>query len=104
MIKRRRLLQGLLILGGALLAGLASAQGYPARPIKLILPFAPGSPSDMVGRTIGQKMGAQMGQQLGTVGGDAGANRWERRKPGEPQRHHSATEPRRWCVSIGSCL
>ena len=40
------------------------AQGYPAKPIRLILPFAPGSPSDMVGRTIGQKMGAQMGQNL----------------------------------------
>jgi len=40
------------------------AQGYPAKPIRLILPFAPGSPSDMVGRTIGQKMGAQMGQPL----------------------------------------
>jgi len=42
----------------------ALAQGYPSKPIKLILPFAPGSPSDMVGRTIGQKMGAQMGQPL----------------------------------------
>jgi len=42
----------------------ALAQGYPSRPIKLILPFAPGSPSDMVGRTIGQKMSAQMGQNL----------------------------------------
>jgi len=47
-----------------LLAGVASAQGYPSKPIKLILPFAPGSPSDMVGRTIGQKMAAQMGQPL----------------------------------------
>jgi tripartite-type tricarboxylate transporter receptor subunit TctC len=40
------------------------AQAYPNKPIKLILPFAPGSPSDMVGRTIGQKMAAQMGQAL----------------------------------------
>jgi tripartite-type tricarboxylate transporter receptor subunit TctC len=45
-------------------AGTALAQSYPSKPIKLILPFAPGSPSDMVGRTIGQKMGAQMGQVL----------------------------------------
>jgi tripartite-type tricarboxylate transporter receptor subunit TctC len=44
--------------------GTALAQGYPSKPIRLILPFAPGSPSDMVGRTIGQKMGAQMGQNL----------------------------------------
>jgi tripartite-type tricarboxylate transporter receptor subunit TctC len=40
------------------------AQNYPSKPIKLILPFAPGSPSDMVGRTIGQKMATQMGQPL----------------------------------------
>ena len=64
MIKRRRLLHGLLVTSCALLAGVASAQGYPSKPIRLILPFAPGSPSDMVGRTIGQKMGQQMGQQL----------------------------------------
>ena len=45
-------------------SGPTLAQSYPSKPIKLILPFAPGSPSDMVGRTIGQKMGAQMGQAL----------------------------------------
>jgi tripartite-type tricarboxylate transporter receptor subunit TctC len=48
----------------AAICGTALAQGYPSKPIKLILPFAPGSPSDMVGRTIGQKMAAQMGQAL----------------------------------------
>lgn len=48
----------------AAVGGAAFAQNYPSKPIKLILPFAPGSPSDMVGRTIGQKMSAQMGQAL----------------------------------------
>ncbi len=47
-----------------LICGTPHAQGYPSKPIRLILPFAPGAPSDMVGRTIGQKMGAQMGQNL----------------------------------------
>ena len=51
-------------LGATLLCAPALGQSYPAKPIRLILPFAPGSPSDMVGRTIGQKMGAQMGQNL----------------------------------------
>src|SRR3954468_7049997 len=37
---------------------------YPTKPIRLILPFPPGAPSDLVGRTIGQKIGEQMGQQL----------------------------------------
>jgi tripartite-type tricarboxylate transporter receptor subunit TctC len=46
------------------LAALAHAQSYPAKPIRLILPFPPGAPSDLVGRTIGQKMGEQMGQNL----------------------------------------
>lgn len=51
-------------LSAAAVCGTALAQSYPSRPIRLILPFAAGSPSDMVGRTIGQKMGAQMGQNL----------------------------------------
>lgn len=47
-----------------LICGTLHAQSYPSKPIKLILPFSPGSPSDMVGRIVGQKMGAQMGQNL----------------------------------------
>jgi len=42
----------------------AFAQSYPAKPIRLVLPFPPGSPSDLVGRTIGQKLSVQMGQNL----------------------------------------
>ena len=48
----------------ALLQGRAIAQTYPTKPIRLVLPFPPGAPSDLVGRTIGQKMGEQMGQSL----------------------------------------
>src|SRR3954471_4421981 len=44
--------------------GFAHAQSYPSKPIRLILPFPPGAPSDLVGRTVGQKMGEQMGQNL----------------------------------------
>jgi tripartite-type tricarboxylate transporter receptor subunit TctC len=42
----------------------ADAQSYPAKPIRLVLPFPPGAPSDLVGRTIGQKMSEQMGQNF----------------------------------------
>lgn len=42
----------------------ALAQQYPAKPVRLILPFPPGAPSDLVGRTIGQKLGEQMGQNF----------------------------------------
>ena len=42
----------------------AHAQTYPTKPIRLILPFPPGAPSDLVGRTIGERIGNQMGQNL----------------------------------------
>ena len=59
-----RLLLSLASLLAALLCGAALAQSYPSKPIRLILPFPPGSPSDMVGRTIGQKIAIQMGQNV----------------------------------------
>ncbi len=39
-------------------------QSYPSKPIRLLLPFPPGAPSDMVGRMIGQKIGEQLGQNF----------------------------------------
>ena len=42
----------------------ASAQAYPNRPIRLIVPFAAGGGSDFVGRLIGQKLTEQLGQQV----------------------------------------
>jgi tripartite-type tricarboxylate transporter receptor subunit TctC len=52
------------ILFGIVLVGGARAQTYPTKPVRLILPFPPGAPSDLVGRTIGQKIGEQMGQNF----------------------------------------
>lgn len=56
----------LVVIAFAMFAALqdASAQQYPTKPIRLVLPFPPGAPSDLVGRTIGQKLGEQMGQNL----------------------------------------
>jgi tripartite-type tricarboxylate transporter receptor subunit TctC len=42
----------------------AQAQSYPNRPIKLIVPFAPGGFTDVVARVVGQKLSASMGQQF----------------------------------------
>ena len=52
-----------LLLAG-LTAQLALAQSYPSRPIKLVVPFAPGGSSDLTARTLGQKMSEQMGQAI----------------------------------------
>jgi tripartite-type tricarboxylate transporter receptor subunit TctC len=50
----------------AALLGIATgfAQSYPSKPVRLLLPFPPGAPSDLVGRMIGQKLGEQMGQNF----------------------------------------
>ncbi len=49
-------------LAGSLLAGPASAQAYPARPVKLIVPFAAGGPADNYARFIAQRLSDSMGQ------------------------------------------
>lgn len=50
---------------GALLCGSALAQSaYPTKPIRVIVPFAAGSTTDIIARAISDKMSASMGQQL----------------------------------------
>jgi tripartite-type tricarboxylate transporter receptor subunit TctC len=40
------------------------AQTYPAKPVRLVLPFAPGGGTDLVGRMLAQKLAAPLGQQV----------------------------------------
>jgi tripartite-type tricarboxylate transporter receptor subunit TctC len=40
------------------------AQGYPDKPIKLVLPYPPGASTDTLGRLIGQKIGERLGQPV----------------------------------------
>jgi len=58
------------------------AQDYPAKPIRLIIPYTPGGTADMLARTMGQKMAASLGQQIivdnrpgagGNIGADLAA-------------------------------
>lgn len=46
------------------LAPAALAQTYPARPIRMVVHFPPGGPTDLVARTLGQKMSEAWGQQV----------------------------------------
>ncbi len=45
-------------------AGSALAQAWPAKPVRLIVPFPPGGSADILARAIGQKLGEGMGQQV----------------------------------------
>lgn len=59
-------------------AGTAMAADYPARPIRMIVPFAPGGSTDLVGRLIAEYVGRELGQSIvvenkGGAGGALGA-------------------------------
>ena len=41
-----------------------SAQAYPVKPIRLVVPFPAGASSDIVGRMLGEKLAEQMGEQV----------------------------------------
>jgi tripartite-type tricarboxylate transporter receptor subunit TctC len=60
----RRLLVG--AAGALLLAGGAQAQepGYPTKPIRIIVPFAPGGSVDLLARAVGQKLAERLGQSV----------------------------------------
>ena len=57
------------LLGALLFSALAAwapaqAQSYPSRPIRLVVPWPPGTPGDVVGRVLGEHMGKQLGQAV----------------------------------------
>src|SRR5918999_1728630 len=45
-------------------AGSAAAQTWPARPVKLVVPFSPGAGTDALSRIVAQKMSEGLGQQI----------------------------------------
>lgn len=51
------------ILTGAASSAL-SADAYPSRPIRMIVPVAPGGGGDITGRALAQKLAASFGQQV----------------------------------------
>jgi tripartite-type tricarboxylate transporter receptor subunit TctC len=80
----KRLLTATMVLLG--LTGAAFAQDYPNRNITMIIPFAPGGPTDLLGRALAQQMGEALGQtviveNIGGAGGMNGSKRVADAKP-----------------------
>src|SRR5258707_5918188 len=70
----------------AAFAGLAAAQGYPARPVTLIVPFPPGGSTDTAARIVAERMRGALGQtvvveNVGGAGGSIGVGRVARAAP-----------------------
>ncbi len=67
-------------------ARLSFAQAYPARPVRVIVPFAPGGPTDVCARLVAQKLSDHLGKQFYVenvpgAGGNIGTGQAARAKP-----------------------
>lgn len=76
----------ILAAGLVLASNIAVAQSFPAKPMRLIIPFPPGGTTDIVGRLVADRMGRELGQPMvvenrGGGGGSIGAAELARAAP-----------------------
>jgi tripartite-type tricarboxylate transporter receptor subunit TctC len=85
-LHRRTLLAAAVASALASATGVASAQAYPSKPVRLVVPFAPGGTTDIVARVVSEKVGAALGQTMivenrAGGGGSVGATEIARATP-----------------------
>ena len=93
---RMRLAAALVLFGGFMLLGhgtLSQAQSWPDKPIKLIIPFAPGGTTDILGRALAQQLTIVLKQNViienragagGNIGAEAAAKAPARQESPSP--------------------
>ena len=77
---------GIVLAGALALTGGAVAQDYPTRPVTMVIPFAAGGPTDVLGRVVAARMSEVLGQQVVVenvtgAGGQTGSKRVADSKP-----------------------
>lgn len=73
MNRRKIMVSASAALVGSALSSVAFSQAFPNRPIRIVVPYAPGGTTDIVGRRVGQRLSEVLGQAV-VIENRAGGN------------------------------